>query len=98
MKNNEKRNSLPSLTMNKFFVNKRASMFEKVEEAPPPGKRDWREWSPCGLVESSQKKLEGAAVMVEEGHCKCCLVWCVAPPPSSMHAPCVIDLEPIEQR
>ncbi|XP_050718135.1 ubiquitin carboxyl-terminal hydrolase 16-like isoform X4 [Eriocheir sinensis] len=58
MKNNEKRNSLPSLTMNKFFVNKRASMFEKVEEAPPPGNRNWREWSPCGLVESSQKKLE----------------------------------------
>ncbi|KAG0728372.1 Ubiquitin carboxyl-terminal hydrolase 16 [Chionoecetes opilio] len=52
-----KRNSLPSLSLNKFFVNKRASMFEKQEEAPPPGKRDWKEWSPCGLVESSQRKM-----------------------------------------
>ncbi|XP_063848820.1 ubiquitin carboxyl-terminal hydrolase 16-like [Scylla paramamosain] len=55
MKNN-KRDSLPSLTMNKFFVNKRASMFEK-EEPPPVSKRDWREWSPCGLVETSQRKM-----------------------------------------
>ncbi|XP_066939890.1 ubiquitin carboxyl-terminal hydrolase 16 isoform X2 [Macrobrachium rosenbergii] len=51
---NNKRNSLPSLTMNKFFVNKRASMFERCEETP----REKREWSPCGVVETSQRKLE----------------------------------------
>nr|XP_045592831.1 ubiquitin carboxyl-terminal hydrolase 16-like isoform X3 [Procambarus clarkii] len=51
---NNKRNSLPSLSMNKFFVNKRASMFERQDEAP----RDKREWSPCGIVETSQRKME----------------------------------------
>ncbi|XP_042876119.1 ubiquitin carboxyl-terminal hydrolase 16-like isoform X5 [Penaeus japonicus] len=52
---NNKRNSLPSLSMNKFFVNKRASMFEKPEEPPP---REKKEWSPFGLVETSQRKME----------------------------------------
>ncbi|XP_069954284.1 ubiquitin carboxyl-terminal hydrolase 16 isoform X5 [Cherax quadricarinatus] len=51
---NNKRNSLPSLTMNKFFVNKRASMFERHDENP----REKREWSPCGVVETSQRKME----------------------------------------
>ncbi|XP_068236605.1 ubiquitin carboxyl-terminal hydrolase 16 isoform X10 [Palaemon carinicauda] len=51
---NNKRNSLPSLTMNKFFVNKRASMFERTEETP----REKKEWSPCGAVETSQRKME----------------------------------------
>ncbi|KAK7072666.1 Ubiquitin carboxyl-terminal hydrolase 16 [Halocaridina rubra] len=40
--------------MNKFFVNKRASMFERTEETP----REKREWSPCGVVETSQRKME----------------------------------------
>lgn len=57
---NNKRNSLPSLSMNKFFVNKRASMFEKPEE---PTAREKKEWSPFGLVETSQRKMEGEASM-----------------------------------
>lgn len=80
---NNKRNSLPSLTMNKFFVNKRASMFEKQEEAaPPPGKRDWREWSPCGLVETSQRKMAGVGMEEEEKvecgvcHSACLVLMC----------------------
>ncbi|XP_071524258.1 ubiquitin carboxyl-terminal hydrolase 16 isoform X2 [Panulirus ornatus] len=51
---NNKRNSLPTLSLNKFFVNKRASMFERQDETP----REKREWSPCGIVETSQRKME----------------------------------------
>lgn len=57
---NNKRNSLPSLSMNKFFVNKRASMFEKPEEPTP---REKKEWSPFGLVETSQRKMEGESTI-----------------------------------
>ncbi|XP_042222250.1 ubiquitin carboxyl-terminal hydrolase 16-like [Homarus americanus] len=60
---NNKRNSLPSLSLNKFFVNKRASMFERHDETS----REKREWSPCGVVETSQRKMEARKEKEKKG-------------------------------
>jgi len=51
-----KRSSLPSLglSINKFFVNKRASMFENQEETP----QEKRNRSPCGVLETSERKMQ----------------------------------------
>merc|ERR1719259_1442063 len=51
-----KRNSLPSLglSLNAFFVNKRASVFEYQEESS----REKRNRSPCGALETSERKLQ----------------------------------------
>lgn len=67
-----KRNSLPSLGLgfNKFFVSKRASMFETQEETP----QEKRERSPCGILESSERKMQGT---------KASLVWPALLVPSS---------------
>ena len=51
-------------------------MFEKDEAPPPAGKRDWREWSPCGLVETSQRKMEGVEEEVEEEEEIECVIEC----------------------
>lgn len=63
-----KRNSLPSLGLgfNKFFVSKRASMFENQEETP----QEKRDRSPCGVLETSERKMQGSdKAGTLRGHC-----------------------------
>ena len=52
-----KRNSMPpiGLGLSKYMVSNRASMFEQCEETP----QEKRDRSPCGALETSERKLEG---------------------------------------